>query len=495
MDIKNIKKESKKSFRRNILRIILVSFIASVIINGGYHYSSYIYEKANNKYTSNVIDKVNNFKDSFYHMLGADVYQRGIIAPLFNNIVEADSITVGTIVTVNSMVLNNNLSTKIILYISLVIVFLYYVFVQNIIKVGEKRYFLEQRRYKNTKVDKLLYIYQIKKTFSVASIMFKRFIYQLLWLPTIFFGVKKYYEYRMIPYILAVNPNLDSKEVFSLSKKLSESHILDMIKLDLSFIGYYILHIMTFGISSLFFFNGYRETTYAEVYINFYEEKNKVYDLSKLKDDDLYIDEYQYKNYPNTLEKRKTLEVDYRKNYDVTSYILFFFTFSIIGWFWEVLLCFAMDGNLVNRGAMAGPWLPIYGYGCVVILLCLKKLRKHPFIYFFSSMGLAGIVEYLTAWYLETFKGMRWWEYDGYFLNINGRVCLEGLLLFGLAGCAVTYLFAPIFNNIYSKISKKHRIIICVILLVLYGVDLVYSTYHPNQGNGITTTMNLKIVN
>ena len=78
---------------------------------------------------------------------------------------------------------------------SLVIVFLYYVFVQNIIKVGEKRYFLEQRRYKNTKVDKLLYIYQIKKTFSVASIMFKRFIYQLLWLPTIFFGVKKLYAY------------------------------------------------------------------------------------------------------------------------------------------------------------------------------------------------------------------------------------------------------------------------------------------------------------
>ncbi len=481
-----MKKDAIKIFKKNYLKILLVSFIALIIINGGYHYSSYIYKKANNDKIDMVIAKMDNLKDSFYHKLGANVYQRGLIAPLFNNIVDSDSITVGTLMTVNTMALKNNLSTQIILYISLVISFLFFVFVQNIIKVGEKRYFLEQRRYNNTKIDKLLYVYQVKKTFSVATIMFKRFIYQILWLPTIYFGIKKYYEYKMIPYILAVNPDLDSKEAFEISKKLSEGHIFDMFKLDLSFIGYYFLHIITFGLSSLFFFNGYKELVYAELYIKLVKEHNEI---KSINDENLYILEYQYRSYPYEFYKKKTktFDVDYRKKYDATSYILFFFTFAFIGWIWEIILCFILNGELVNRGAMAGPWLPIYGYGCTLILLSLKKLRDKPIIYFIASMLLCGIVEYATACYLEYFRGMRWWEYDGYFLNINGRVCLEGLLLFGFAGCAVTYLFAPILNNIYSKIKKNIRIIICVILVLLYGVDLVYSSYHPNQGNGITT--------
>ena len=437
-----------------------------------------------------VVNKMDNLKDSFYHMLGADVYQRGLIAPLFNNIVDSDSITVGTLITVNNMALNDNLSTQIILYISLVISFLFFVFVQNIIKVGEKRYFLEQRIYDNTKIDKLLFVYQVKKTFSVATIMFKRFIYQILWLPTIIFGIKKYYEYKMIPYILAVNPDIDSKDAFRISKELSNNHIFDMIKLDFSLIGYYFLHILTFGLSSLFFFNGYKELIYAELYIKLVSE----HDIDLIKDDNLYIDEYQYRAYPVEAYKKKTkvFDVDYRKKYDVTSYILFFFTFSFVGWIWEVLLCFIMNGSFANRGAMAGPWLPIYGYGCTLILLSLKKLRNKPGLYFLASMILCGIVEYLTACYLEYFRGMRWWEYDGYFLNIQGRVCLEGLLLFGFAGCAVTYLFAPVLNNIYSKIKKNIRVIICVILVLLYGVDLVYSSYHPNQGNGITVSEQVK---
>ena len=116
----------------------------------------------------------------------------------------------------------------------------------------------------------------------------------------------------------------------------------------------------------------------------------------------------------------------------------------------------------------------------------LKKFRNKPVLLFISAFILCGLLEYSTAWYLETFKHLKYWDYTGYFLNINGRVCLEGLLVFGLAGCAFTYVIAPILDNLYSKIKPKIASILCVVLISLYLADLMYTKVNPNTGVGIS---------
>ena len=68
-----------------------------------------------------------------------------------------------------------------------------------------------------------------------------------------------------------------------------------------------------------------------------------------------------------------------RQDYSVSSLVLMFFTFSGIGWLWEVGLHLVVDGMFFNRGVMAGPWLPIYGTGGVLILVLLKKWRSRRF--------------------------------------------------------------------------------------------------------------------
>mgnify|MGYP002626561371 CR=1 FL=1 len=120
----------------------------------------------------------------------------------------------------------------------------------------------------------------------------------------------------------------------------------------------------------------------------------------------------------------------------------------MVGWIWEVLLHLITHGTFVNRGTMFGPWLPIYGYGGVALLILLKDIRKRQDIYFILSMIIAGVIEFTTSWYLEVFNHLRWWDYRGYFLNINGRICFEGLLVFGLGSLAITYFFAPLLNNL-----------------------------------------------
>ncbi len=197
---------------------------------------------------------------------------------------------------------------------------------------------------------------------------------------------------------------------------------------------------------------------------------SKVYDASK-----------------ENMVKKWIRDLRYMRHYSVVSLVVMFFVVSFIGWIWEVILHLIEDGRFVNRGVLHGPWLPIYGAGGILILLLLFKFRKNPVLEFITAIILCGIVEYFTSWYLEiVHNGKKWWDYTGYFLNLNGRICAEGLLVFGLGGIAFVYIVAPMLDNILRKISMAILVPICVALIIIFMVDKIYSNDNPNEGKGIT---------
>ena len=176
----------------------------------------------------------------------------------------------------------------------------------------------------------------------------------------------------------------------------------------------------------------------------------------------------------------------FTRKYPVTTLILMFFLFAFFGWCWEVMLYLVTSATFVNRGVMHGPWLPIYGTGGVLVLMVLYKLRDKPWLEFTATVVVCGIVEYFTAYYLETVYDRRWWDYAGYFLNLHGRICAEGLLVFGLGGMAIVYFVAPMFDNWLHRFKRRTLIALCAVLIALFGVDQVYSHFYPNEGDGIT---------
>ena len=177
----------------------------------------------------------------------------------------------------------------------------------------------------------------------------------------------------------------------------------------------------------------------------------------------------------------------YLRRYSILSLISIFFIGCFIGWIWEVAIHLVEDGVFVNRGVLHGPWLPIYGTGAIMILVVLYKFRKNPWLEFLTAVILCGIVEYFTSWFLEiTHNGQKWWDYTGYFLNINGRVCAEGLLVFGIAGIACVYVLAPLIDNFIQKINTKILLPVVVALLLIFVADNIYSHFYPNTGKGIT---------
>lgn len=180
------------------------------------------------------------------------------------------------------------------------------------------------------------------------------------------------------------------------------------------------------------------------------------------------------------------IKLNSERSYSLSSLVLIFFSFSAAGWLWEVFLHIFMDGAIINRGVLLGPWLPIYGTGGILILTLLKKWRCRPLRTLFLVMLLCGSLEYITGTILEILFHARWWDYNDLPFNIHGRVCLGGLLLFGFGGLIFIYIIAPKLDTLFEQISTSMKRLLCCILITFFIFDVIYSFLFPNMGFGIT---------
>ena len=198
-------------------------------------------------------------------------------------------------------------------------------------------------------------------------------------------------------------------------------------------------------------------------------------------------------SYPDRLDPRfredplyKRISIDFIRCYTVWNILLMFFMFAFIGWLWEVILFIIQTGEFVNRGSLYGPWIPIYGAGGTMILIILCKLRTRPLIEFLSIAVLSGIMEYATSYFMEMSTGMRWWDYSGYFLNLNGRICAEGLFAFAALGSLVVYFLAPLIDTMLMRVNNRLIEALVICLSVAFTADVIYAHFHPHTGKGIT---------
>lgn len=206
-----------------------------------------------------------------------------------------------------------------------------------------------------------------------------------------------------------------------------------------------------------------------------------------------YKNEAEGESYPSRLspipEQRKLkslAHIHYMRHYSLPSLAALFFIFAMFGWVWELFFYYVQQGKIINRGVLHGPWLPIYGVGGLIVLIFLFVLRRRPVLHLIATVVLCGVVEYFGGWALETIFDKKWWDYSGYFFNIDGRVCAEGLFVFGAAGMAFIYVLAPLLDNMIRKARQKILIPVEAVLLVFFIIDVIYSAFVPNTGDGIT---------
>ena len=68
-------------------------------------------------------------------------------------------------------------------------------------------------------------------------------------------------------------------------------------------------------------------------------------------------------------------------DYTVWQWILFFFIYCFFGWCFETALVSIEEKHFVNRGFLRSPFLPIYGFGSLVMILAGQDVYKRQILH------------------------------------------------------------------------------------------------------------------
>ena len=147
----------------------------------------------------------------------------------------------------------------------------------------------------------------------------------------------------------------------------------------------------------------------------------------------------------------------------------------VFGCLVEVLNHFIHYGNFVSRsGLIYGPLNPVYGFGLVIFVLFLSKI-KNPILIFIGGMLLGGGFEYVCSFVQENVFGSISWDYSHQLFNIGGRTSLKYMLIWGVLALIFMKFIYPILSNLIEKIPVKIGRILTVILVVFVIFDAVIS--------------------
>ena len=414
------------------------------------------------------------FKNTPFHDIFQGVFYN--VSSIFINLLSTNISVFFAFLRAVISLLNEGAGTTLIFSaVSILFAFFYQIFISNILLVGEKRFFLENRSYRQTPVSKIFCLYKLRYIRHPAWIMFLRSLFQNLWNITIIGGVIKHYEYILIPYILAENPKISRKDAFFLSKQLMRRSKWKFFLLDLSFLGWQILSLFTLGLLDLLFVNPYitacRTELYATLRRNYvlsrsprYEQLNDSYLEHVPSDDELLISKALYddsqgpytkisyfapEQYPVFLFsvqpplKAVNSPVRADRKYDPLSLFFLFPVFSILVWILEMFV----------------------------------RLIKQPVLIFVLNGVLYSVLEYIINMASELINGQPLRNYSDFLLNIDGKIYLGGTICFALIGCAFLYYLAPRWTDRYMKLGHSRRVLICLILYVLFIADIVLSVY------------------
>ena len=152
------------------------------------------------------------------------------------------------------------------LSLAAVIALVFTILIAEPLIVAGRRYFIKATEEENAKMNEMGEVFKKGCWINVTITMLLKNIYNMLWYLTIIGGFIKTYEYKMIPYILAENPKVNRKEAFKLSKEMMRGNKWKTFVLDLSFILWNILSVITFGLLNILYVNPYKSMTFAELY-------------------------------------------------------------------------------------------------------------------------------------------------------------------------------------------------------------------------------------
>lgn len=156
---------------------------------------------------------------------------------------------------------------------------------------------------------------------------------------------------------------------------------------------------------------------------------------------------------------------------------------GFFGWLYEFIFYYfdGGTGEFYMQGGNFLPWINIYAYGALLIMLLVQllKIKKYPWLVFLVSMVATGLLEFVAGWLVYVIgNGTRYWDYNTEILNfgnIGGFVCLRSVLVFGVSALMLVYVIVPFFIKLAKKMSRRAFLILSISLFSVVMADELYN--------------------
>ena len=150
---------------------------------------------------------------------------------------------------------------------------------------------------------------------------------------------------------------------------------------------------------------------------------------------------------------------------------------GFVGWVYEFLLMWIMEGQIYMKGGNLLPWMNIYAIGALAVIPITYKIRKYPWAVFVVSALVTGVVELIGGWLVFMIgNGTRYWDYSQDWWgvgHINGFVCPASVTAFGIGCLALMYLVLPLCIHLARRMSKRAFLTLAITLFAIVMIDEV----------------------
>lgn len=142
-------------------------------------------------------------------------------------------------------------------------------------------------------------------------------------------------------------------------------------------------------------------------------------------------------------------------HYTLFEWLLFFYTYSFLGWVFESCYVSIRKKQWVNRGFLKGPFLSIYGGGAVMMLFVSYPFQENLILTFFAGAMGATLLELVTGMLLEALFKVRYWDYSSQKFNYKGHICLSSTIAWGFFTIGMNEVLHPEIIRILSMVSER----------------------------------------
>lgn len=157
-------------------------------------------------------------------------------------------------------------------------------------------------------------------------------------------------------------------------------------------------------------------------------------------------------------------------------YVALFAIYSFMGWIIEVIYRSITQRKFVNAGFLFGPFIPIYGFGALFIILLQYIFHGWYLVPRLIIFGLAlTVIEYMVGYFSEKIFKLTLWDYSEYKFNLHGRVSL----LFSIIWAALAFIFITFIHPVVLQnatfLNGAYLQTAAIAFIIYYAVDYAYS--------------------